>query len=144
MAHQYAFQRESEFIFSFDSQGSKGIIRKFVTLEEVPAFGLNIYNVILESEIDGMRMGDQEITNNGDPLKVINTVAAIISFVLQENEDYVIYISGSSSQRSAMYQRRLLRVLEGYRVLGAQDKTGPFEELNEAVTYDAFLVFKEQ
>ena len=80
------------------------------------------------------------ITDNGDALKVINTTAAIIQTVLGKPPVAAIYIAGSSEQRNKAYQRRIVRELKGFIVLGQKEGDEPFEPVDDEENYIAFLV----
>lgn len=71
----YVFEQVAHLEYSFISIGRRGAIKKLVTFEEIES---GIYNVLLQDEVDGIKQGDNLVTDNGDAIKVINTTAAIL------------------------------------------------------------------
>lgn len=129
MALNYAYTKLTDNEYTFTSTGPKGQVKKVVTLEEISELGTGsfVYNVLLESEVDGVRLGDQERTNNGNPLRIIATVVEIIKDNLALHPERTMYIRGSNNQRSNLYQRRALQGLTGYVVLGQESPFHEFE-----------------
>lgn len=141
----YAYELESVkpglYEYAFISIGAKGKIKKVVSMEEIDS---GVYNVLLQDEIGSERSGDKAITDNGDPFKVINTVAAIIKDFLDKHPHYWIHFAGSTNQRQQSYQRRVLKETGRYTILGRKYHNGTFEPINELFTYQAFLVFLQE
>lgn len=125
-AMTYPFTQESENEYLFISKGPRGSIRKCVTFQ---ALDKGIYNLLLESELDGVRQGDTERTNNGDVFRIVNTVVEIIKEDLRSHPTRVVYIRGSDDQRGIAYQRRALVGEPLLNVLGQTAEDGAFERL---------------
>lgn len=112
------------YVFTFDSEGIHGKIRKIVTIDrmEGPFVGLipgDYYNLAfgdLKVENGFWEMDDGARTNNGDMSKVIATVARIAIDFLCENRKAVLYFKGypdskstnpARNQRNMLYQRAI-------------------------------------
>ncbi|HWV33573.1 MAG TPA: hypothetical protein VN038_28155 [Dyadobacter sp.] len=107
------------YVFTFDSEGIHGKIRKIVTIDrmEGPFVGLiqgDYYNLAfgdVKVENGFWEIDDGARTNNGDMLKVIATVAQIAIDFLCKNREAVLYFKGypdSKSIKSARNQRNML------------------------------------
>lgn len=135
----YSYTKSAENEYTFLSRGPKGIITKWVTFE---ALGDEVYNVLLESEIDGVRLGDKERSNNADGFRILATVVEIIKHELESNPHRSLYIKGSDNQREMAYQRRALIGEPGLIVFGQPGEEDPFEPLERAKSYVSLLVIK--
>jgi hypothetical protein len=134
----YPFERLSEDEYFFISKGPKGEVKKFVSFSLLYE---NIYNVSLESEINGIRMDDLERTNNGDVFKVLNTVVKIIKHELRLKPRRGVFLCGSDRQRTKIYQRRALIGEPGLFILGQAAERSGCEFLSEHKDYKALLIF---
>lgn len=137
----YPFEKLSEDEYFFISKGPKGEVRKVVILTPLLE---NIYNLLLLSEIDGLRMDDLERTNNGDVFRVLNTVVEIIKYELRLKPWRSIFLCGSDRQRVNVYQRRALIGDPGLLVYGQLDGECEYEVLDRNKDYKALLVFNNK
>lgn len=130
--------------YTFLSKGTRGIIRKVVELERFEE--INVFNVLLVDEIDGGRMDDTDITGNNDTMKAINTVVRIIEKFFIDFPGNVVFISGNTSVKKLMYQRKIYFMDPNkYVVLGNRREGQSFSPIerpvNSGPVYNAFLVF---
>lgn len=135
----YPFTKLNENEYTFLSVGPKGVIAKWVTLEEL---GDEVYNLLLESEIDGIRLGDKERSNNGDSLRILATVVEIIKQELETKPYRSLYIKGSDNQREMAYQRRAMMGEPGLVIFGQSEEGAQFELLERDKNYVALLIIK--
>ena len=136
----YPFEEAADSEYTFMSIGNKGSVKKIVTFEEIQA---GIYNVLLQDEVNGERLGDEVVTNNDDALKVINTVATIVQISLNKPHIAAVHIAGSTEQRTKAYQRRIFRELKSFAILGQKDEAEPFEPVTGNADYVAFLILSK-
>lgn len=142
MEEIYTYTQEAWNVYTFMSTGRKEV-KKVVTFDEIAYVGPDIYNVLLQDEVDGVLSDDITITNNGDPLKVINTIVAIIQDVLRKNPHWAIHLAGSTDQRNKAYQRRTMKELHNkeFILVGQKEIDGDFDVITKGENYIAFLVF---
>ncbi len=120
----YPFVKNTEDNYTFVSVDPKGQIIKCVTFEHL---GDDIYNVLLASEMNGVRLGGKERSDNGDAFRVLTTVVQIIKYELALHPYRSIYIQGSDNQREMAYQRRAMVGELGLIVLGQLEEEKQFE-----------------
>ena len=137
---------EEDFVYWFYSEGLRGSIRKIVRFQPTPEFGRNVFNLSfgdwnsITREID-----DQVVSNNGDQLKVLKTVAkAVVDFV-NFWPDAIIRVKGSTPSRTRLYQMGMasfwLEINMGFEIWGEVGNDWfPFEK---GVNYNRFLIFKK-
>ncbi len=123
---------------TFVSRGPKGEIIKRVEFQEI---GKNRYNLAFGDDDEEVGLNDKARTNNKDREKVLATVAIIIDNFLQYNPHVRIYIGGSTTCRTRLYQIKIVQFLQkinvGYDIHGSiGGRWKPFEKENK---YDAFL-----
>ncbi|GGB09273.1 hypothetical protein GCM10011511_35990 [Puia dinghuensis] len=132
--------------YDFVSEGPKGRIKKLIRFQPVPSLGTNVYNVAL-GDLDEAndRLNDSVISNNGDRLKVLNTVAdAIIDFLLYR-PTAIILLRATTLARTRLYQIGITffwaKLNSEYEIWGKIDKDWiPFRA---GPNYQEFLLFKK-
>lgn len=129
--------------YTFLSKGPRGTVRKIIELERFEE--TNIFNVLLVDEIGGTRMEDTDMTGNNDALKVINTTVRIIEKFFAAFPGNAVFISGNTTVKKLMYQRKLYGMNKAkYRVLANRMDGKPFlpiqQPVNSGPVYNAFLV----
>jgi hypothetical protein len=132
--------------YTFYSEGPKRRIRKVIKFQHLTYPGGNVYNLAFGDfdELTG-NMDDGTISNNGDRLKVLHTVASAVIEFLSIKSSAIILITGSTSSRTRLYQIRiagfLSQVTQQFEILGELGKEWlPFRV---GVNYKRFLVFKK-
>ena len=94
------------FYYPFTSDGIKGPVKKLVeftpmsTTNNVPLFNLVFGDY---DEATG-KLDDISVTDNKDTLKVLSTVAHIVSDFTERYPNVAIYAKGSTDSRSRLYQ----------------------------------------
>lgn len=133
-------------LFSFYSEGP-GVIKKIVSFQHSLNFsGLRVDNLLLADENDDGTIDSIVDSNNGDVLKVLNTVTAIIEYYMSITQNRAIYIKGSDERRINIYQWRITKALKKDKnllILGQKHKNGPFEELEKHKKYIGFLIIPQ-
>jgi hypothetical protein len=127
-------------IYRFNSVGRKGIIPKVVRFTEIQE---NIYNLGFGDFDEKFKnIDDKKVSNNGDMVKVLATVVAITELFLAENPEIWIYIEGSTSTRTRLYQIAIAKFLEyftlKFEIYGSIN--GVYEPFQKNIPYESFLI----
>lgn len=143
----YQVDEQNPTVFSFYSKGIK-VIKKIVSFQPARDYsGVGIDNLVLGDENDDGTIDADIDSNNGDVLKVLNTVAAIVEYYMSITKNRAVYIKGSDERRINVYHWRIRRELEKSAVplliLGQKYNNGPFEKLNANQKYTGFLVIPQ-
>ena len=144
---KYQYKSEKSFLlFEFLSVGSKGNIKKIV---EYSATGVeNIYNLGFGDydEFTGS-LNDLSITNNGDSLKVLATVASTVYAFTNNYPNAWILATGSTFVRTRLYRmgitNNLAEISEDFVIFG-YDLNGNWVEFVIGEDYEAFLISKKE
>ena len=143
MIQPYHFIRSSSGnVYSFTSIG-RTVIEKLVTFYEED---LNLYNLaLLDLDEKGDPLPLTHVSNNGDILKVLTTVEAILNDFLTLHAEAIVFITGTDDRRTHIYHSRLVKKLkEGdkYIIVGVRaDNT--CEPLNPNADYEGFFIFRK-
>ncbi|HWK02371.1 MAG TPA: hypothetical protein VNS58_01985 [Puia sp.] len=136
----------ANFVFKFYSEGPRGKIKKVVIFRHARKFGENVFNLAFGDQHElPDQINDVAISNNNDPIKVLNTVALTVVDFIEKRPNAIILIEGSTLSRTRLYQMRIsfhwLEISEYYEVYGEYGKKWlPFQK---GVNYKRFLVFKK-
>jgi len=128
-------------VFEFVSDGPKGQIKKLIQYSETNL--KDFYNLGFgDKDEQTGDIDDKVITNNGDSQKVLATVAATVYAFTDKYPASWIYATGSNIIRTRLYRmgitNNLLEIEKDFDVYGL--KENQWEEFEEGITYDAFLV----
>ena len=126
--------------YSFVSEGSKGKVTKLISYTETGVE--DVYNLGFgDKDING-KIDDATITNNGDSLKVLATVASTVYAFTDKYPNAAIYAKGSCKIRTRLYRMGIANNLNDisqtfdvYGLIG--DVWFKFEK---NVDYEAFLI----
>ena len=113
---KYLYKTEEEFtIFEFVSEGSKGRILKMVEYTETATKG--VYNLAF-GDYDAITktINDLSVTNNGDSLKVLATVASTVYAFLDKHPNTYIVATGSTNVRTRLYRMGITNNLAEIKV----------------------------
>ncbi len=143
---KYLYKTEDKFtIFEFYSEGPKGRIAKMVEYTETAT--KDVYNLAF-GDFDEINksINDLTVSNNGDSLKVLATVASTIYAFLDKYPNAYIVASGSTNVRTRLYRmgitNNLVEIKEDFLVYGLSEK-GFWEEFEVGEDYEAFLIRKK-
>ena len=91
---------------------------------------------------------DLSITNNGDSLKVLATVASTVYAFTERYSESWIFATGSTSVRTRLYRmgitNNLAEIQTDFRVFGLSIESNEWEEFIVGEDYDAFLITKKE
>lgn len=144
---RYQYKAESHFeYFEFYSEGPKGIIKKVVEYQKTS--NENVYNLAF-GDYDEVAKGidDLSVTNNGDSLKVLATVASTVYAFTDKHPKAMIIATGSTSVRTRLYRmgitNNLDEISEDFAIFGFT-KDGIWVKFEIGEDYEAFLVTKKE
>ncbi|MCF2486613.1 DUF6934 family protein [Dyadobacter sp. CY347] len=100
--------------FRFESVSDTKTIKKMITFKPIPK-GINFYNLAFGDLDEQDEMDDLMISNNADMEKVIATVIQSIFIFCQVNPTALIYIEGSTPQRTRLYRIIINKEFETFR-----------------------------
>ena len=144
----YQVNVDNPTIFTFNSVGKRNI-KKIVSFQEAEqVLGISIDNLILADENEDGTLDAEVDSNNGDILKVLDTVTAILKYYLTTTENRSVYIKGFDDRRISVYQWRIERALKKstlpFLIVGQKVVNGSFELLDKNEDYVGFLVISQR
>jgi hypothetical protein len=131
-------------MFKFISEGPKGNIEKIVYYTERRA---NIYNLSFGDYNELINdFDDKVVTNNGDSLKVLATVAKSLYVFTDRYPDALIIATGSTFARTRLYRigitNNLFLIEKDFHVFGYRDNE--FVKFERNGPYEGFLVKRKK
>lgn len=108
---------------------------------------INVYNLGFGDydEASGS-INDLSVTNNGDSLKVLSTVASTVYAFTEKHPGAWILATGSTAVRTRLYRmgitNNLAEISEDFKVFGYTSR-GIWEEFVVGEDYEAFLLTKK-
>jgi hypothetical protein len=143
---KYLYKTEGEFtIYEFYSEGIKGRVRKMVEYTETGTDG--VFNLAF-GDFDEITnsINDLSVTNNGDSLKVLATVASTVYAFFDKHPNAYVVAIGSTSARTRLYRmgitNNLTEIEEDFIVYGLTDEFN-WEKFEVGKDYEAFLITKK-
>ncbi len=143
---KYQYRSENLLLlYQFVSEGPKGLIKKVVEYTETST--KNVYNLGFgDFDEETQSINDLSVTNNGDSLKVLATVASTVYAFTEKYPEAWILATGSTAVRTRLYRmgitNNLTEISEDFIVLGYNIK-GTWEEFIVGEDYEAFLLTKK-
>jgi hypothetical protein len=137
---RYPIAANDEYSYLFFSDGSKGKIVKRVIYSHI---GRSLYNLGFgDWNEESRQLNDFSRTNNGDRDKVLVTVAFTALDFTSKIPDAQIFVEGSTSARTRLYQMgigyNLLEIKIHFEVFGfLLNRWEPFEP---GTNYESFLI----
>jgi hypothetical protein len=138
------YQLESDkklLVFEFESVGTKGRIKKIVQYTETNLkdfFNLGFGD---KDEKTG-EINDRTITNNGDSMQVLVTVASTVYAFTDKHPTAWVYATGSNKARTRLYRmgitNNLIEIKKDFEVYGLKDDK--WHVFKKDVEYKAFLI----
>jgi len=131
--------------YEFISIGKNGDIRKVVEYSEMNIDGY--YNLAF-GDFDERKneINDKVVTNNGDSLKVLATVASTVYAFTGKYPEAKIFATGSTEVRTRLYRmgitNNLVEIQEDFNVFGLKYDNN-FEEFIVGEDYIGFLIFRK-
>ena len=144
---KYNYRSEEEmFFYEFSSEGPRGSVKKIVqysktSTENVFNLGFGDYNEELKS------IDDLSVTNNGDSLKVLATVASTVYAFTNKYPNAWILATGSTAVRTRLYRmgitNNLAEISEDFEIFG-YDAKGNWVKFVTGEDYEAFLLTRKE
>lgn len=139
---KYDYTTEDQLLlYEFVSEGPKGKVMKMVEYSKTSVEG--VYNLAF-GDLDQAtgQIDDKTITNNGDSLIVLATVASTIYSFTSKYPDIWVFATGSTSVRTRLYRmgltNNLAEISTDFLVYGL--KNDIWEEFLIGEDYEAFMV----
>lgn len=133
-------------IFEFVSVGRNGSIKKIIQYTEMSVEGY--YNLAFgDLNEETGDIDDKVITNNGDSLKVLSTVASSVYAFTGKYPTAKIFATGSSESRTRLYRMGISNNLEELKqdfLVYDLTKDEVFEEFIACKNYLGFLVTRKK
>jgi hypothetical protein len=143
-SQKYLYKSEEEFkVYSFYSEGVKGLIKKMVVFSYTGEN--NIYNLGFgDYNSETKTIDDEIITNNGDSIKVLATVASTVYTFTEKYPSTLVFATGSNTIRTRLYRMGITNNLEevkvDFEVFGLRVDNSSWEEFISGEDYEAFIV----
>ncbi|MDQ2721228.1 MAG: hypothetical protein M3Z26_15885 [Bacteroidota bacterium] len=143
---KYQYRSEELLLFyEFISEGPKGSIKKIVEYSKTSTE--NVYNLGFgDYEESTKGINDLSVTNNGDSLKVLATVASTVYAFTGKYPKAWILATGSTSVRTRLYRmgitNNLIEISEDFIVFGYNSEQ-VWEEFIAGEDYEAFLLTRK-
>jgi hypothetical protein len=143
---KYLYKSEEFMLyFEFVSDGPNGRIKRVVQYSETST--KNVFNLGFgDYDERTKRINDLSISNNGDSMKVLATVASTVYAFTEKYPDVWIIAAGSTSARTRLYRmgisNNLAEIAEDFLVYGYTQK-GDWEEFTINKHYEAFLITRK-
>lgn len=143
---RYQYRSEELLLFyEFISEGPKGLVKKVVEYTETST--KNVYNLGFGDYDETTKsIDDLSVTNNGDSLKVLATVASTVYAFTEKYPQAWILATGSTSVRTRLYRmgitNNLAEISEDFIILGYNSEEN-WEEFISGEDYEAFLLTKK-
>jgi len=144
---KYHYKTENQFeYFEFYSEGPKGVIKKVVEFQKTMQEG--VYNLAFgDYDEEAKGIDDLSVTNNGDSLKVLATVASTVYAFTEKHPKAWIIETGSTTARTRLYRmgitNNLAEISEDFIIFG-YTKNGKWVAFETGEDYEAFLVTKKE
>lgn len=145
---KYLYKSEEEFrVYSFYSEGIKGLVKKMVVFSytgenDIYNLGFGDYNSETKT------IDDEIITNNGDSLKVLATVASTVYAFTEKHPHALVFATGSNNVRTRLYRMGITNNLEDikadFEVYGLRVDNNVWEEFISGDDYEAFIVKRKK
>jgi hypothetical protein len=131
--------------FEFVSEGKNGKFIKKVVIAETNYH--NLYNLSLtDFNAKTNYFDDLSVSNNGDTLKILATVAQCVVYFFENYPDPRIYATGSTLSRNRLYRMGISNHYEliaiDYLIFGQSNNS--WEHFQKNTNYDAFLITKSK
>jgi hypothetical protein len=109
----------------------------------------NIYNLGFgDYNSESKTIDDEIITNNGDSLKVLGTVASTVYAFTEKYHDSLVFATGSNNIRTRLYRMGITNNLEeikvDFEVFGLIVDNNFWEEFIAGEDYEAFIVRRKK
>ena len=115
---------ETSMVYEFISEGGKGKISKIVIYSETHLHGFYNLGFGDKNEETG-NIDDDIVTNNGDSLKVLATVASTLYSFTDKFPEAMVFATGNTNARTRLYRmgisNNIEEIQEDFEVFGLID-----------------------
>ncbi|MCF2495282.1 DUF6934 family protein [Dyadobacter chenhuakuii] len=137
---------DSFLLYHFTSKGPKGSIQKSVIYSKTAVE--NIYNLAFgDYNPISDEINDLSISNNGDSVRVLATVAATLYTFTEKYPEAWITATGSTKARTRLYRmgiaNNLAEIIEEFAIFGYNCK-GHWEQFVVGEDYEVFLLTRKE
>lgn len=144
---KYNYRSEHSFeVYEFISEGPKGLVKKMVVYTETAT--KNVYNLGFGDYDESTNgINDFNVTNNGDSLKVLATVASTVYAFTEKYPNAWILATGSTTVRTRLYRMGItnnLTEIEADFIILGYNKNEEWERFIVGEDYEAFLLTKKE
>ena len=145
---RYLYRSEDCFkIYEFVSEGRKGQIKKLVQYTETGSE--NVYNLAFGDYNEDLKgINDLSVSDNGDSVKVLATVASTVYAFTKKYPEAWIFATGSTSGRTRLYRmgitNNLSEISQDFKIFGLSRLLSTWEEFIIGIDYDAFLLTRKE
>ena len=139
---RYNYSAEKKLMyFEFFSIGPKGQIKKIIEFSETNV--KDVYNLAFgDFDEKTQQISDTIVTNNGEGLKVLATVASSVYAFTAKRPEAWVFATGSTDVRTRLYRmgltNNLAEISKDFNVYGL--KEDQWEDFLIGDDYEAFLV----
>ncbi|MBS1663567.1 MAG: hypothetical protein JST68_21170 [Bacteroidetes bacterium] len=143
---RYKLVKNTDYQYEFYSEGLRGRLKKIIEFQPMKYLGATVFNLAFGNwnEIT-RRLDDETRTNNGDQLKIFQTVAEAVINFFETVPNAFILIQGSTSARTRLYQMRIAgfwsKISQQYEIQGELNNEWSLFRMN--VNYKRFLIYKK-
>lgn len=132
-------------VFEFTSEEIKGSIKKMVQFSKTGTE--NVYNLAFgDYDEETKSINDLSVTNNGDSLKVLATIASTVYAFTEKYPNAWVVATGSTNVRTRLYRmgitNNLAEIKEDFDIY-AFTIVGKWEEFIVGEDYEAFLITRK-
>jgi hypothetical protein len=144
---KYQYRSETSMThYEFTSEGPKGLIKKIVEFTKTGTE--NVFNLgFADYDENTKTTSDISVTNNGDSLKVLATVASTVYAFTQKNPKAWILATGSTKVRTRLYRmgitNNIAEISEDFKVFSL-NSNGEWDIFVIGEDYEAFLLTKKE
>ena len=110
------WQPDNGFVATFESQGSQRTITKLVSINpyQIEEMGKACYNLgfgdlVADTDTGRVTVDDKVESNNGDIVRVFNTVVSLLDEFFGYVPDATVHVGGSTNQRISVYCKIISR-----------------------------------
>ena len=138
----YKYLRDEECLwFEFESVSEHKTVKKVIVFSAINDRN-DIFNLGLVDALDDGSYSDKSVTNNQDLEKVMATVIRALLLFFEKHPTKMVYIQGSTKERTRLYQiivaRELSEVEKIFTIFGLKESySEPFQKNQN---YDAFVL----
>lgn len=138
-------------LFEFVSEGSNGNIHKVILYvranQNAKMYYKDFYNFALgDKDLETGQISEYAITNNGDSIKILATVASTFYEFTEKYPDAWIYLSGANEVRTRLFRmaisNNLIKIEKDFEIYGLVDNL--WLEFRKDVEYLAFLIIRKE